>query len=115
MDPRISPTTFLLLETEQDALGHGHRHVHPRRRGQLYHCMPLPARRRSSKHTTQHLGFDIQRAMEGFITHGGTPDGSFDFFKLLNNALFVGKAIAYISQTLVGDTFVVCLPNLSQA
>ena len=53
--------------------------------------------------------------MEGFITHGGTPDGSFDFFKLLNNALFVGKAIAYISQTLVGDTFVVCLPNLSQA
>ncbi|KAM5534168.1 hypothetical protein V8D89_012188 [Ganoderma adspersum] len=53
-----------------------------------------------------HIAFDIQRAMEGFITHGGTPDGSFDFFKLLNNALFVGKAIAYITQTLVGDTFV---------
>ena len=64
---------------------------------------------------TQHLGFDIQRAMEGFITHGGSPDGSFDFFKLLNNALFVGKAIAYITQTLVGDTFVVCLPTPSRA
>ena len=53
--------------------------------------------------------------MEGFITHGGTPNGSFDFFKLLNNVLFVGKAIAYISQTLVGATFVVRLPNLSRA
>ena len=52
--------------------------------------------------------------MEGFITHGGTPDGSFDFFKLLNNALFVGKAIAYITQTLVGDTFVVSYPSLYQ-
>ncbi|KAM5534184.1 hypothetical protein V8D89_008983 [Ganoderma adspersum] len=53
-----------------------------------------------------HIAFDIQRAMEGFITNGGTPTGTATFFQQLNHPLFVGKSAIYITQTLVGDAFV---------
>ncbi|PIL26321.1 hypothetical protein GSI_12077 [Ganoderma sinense ZZ0214-1] len=53
-----------------------------------------------------HIAFDIQRAMEGFITHGSTPADTAEYFQELNHPLFVGKSAIYITQTLVGDAFV---------
>ncbi|KAI0742409.1 hypothetical protein C8Q80DRAFT_1221032 [Daedaleopsis nitida] len=53
-----------------------------------------------------HLCFDVQRAIDGFITHGGTPTGTLDFYNRLSNPTHVGKTVIYITQTLVGDAFV---------
>ncbi|KAI1795337.1 hypothetical protein LXA43DRAFT_881965 [Ganoderma leucocontextum] len=53
-----------------------------------------------------HLCFDVQRAIDGFIAHGGTPTGTLDFYNLLSNPTHVGKSVIYITQTLVGDGFV---------
>ena len=55
----------------------------------------------------QHLSFDVQRAIDGFIAHGGTPTGTLDFYNMLSNPTHVGKSVIYITQTLVGDAFVV--------
>ncbi|KAM5534176.1 hypothetical protein V8D89_012196 [Ganoderma adspersum] len=57
--------------------------------------------------TVIHMVFDIQRAMDGFIKHGGTPEGTAMFFKQLNDPLFVAKLTIYNTQTLVGDAFVI--------
>ncbi len=56
----------------------------------------------------QHLCFDVQRALEGFIARGGTLTGTLDFYNDLSNPTHVGKSVIYITQTLVGDAFVVC-------
>ncbi|KAI0640930.1 hypothetical protein C8Q79DRAFT_423466 [Trametes meyenii] len=53
-----------------------------------------------------HLAFDVQRAVDGFVVHGGTPRGTLDFYNRLSNPTHVGKSVLYITQTLVGDTFV---------
>ncbi|PIL26518.1 hypothetical protein GSI_12276 [Ganoderma sinense ZZ0214-1] len=53
-----------------------------------------------------HLCFDVQRALDGFIAHGGTPTGTLDFYNGLSNPTHVGKSVIYITQTLVGDAFV---------
>ncbi|KAI0753722.1 hypothetical protein C8Q74DRAFT_332339 [Fomes fomentarius] len=53
-----------------------------------------------------HLCFDVQRAIAGFITHGGTPTGTLDFYNQLRNPTHVGKSVIYATQTLVGDSFV---------
>ncbi|KAI0742395.1 hypothetical protein C8Q80DRAFT_904930 [Daedaleopsis nitida] len=53
-----------------------------------------------------HLCFDVQRAIDGFITHGGSPTGTLDFYSRLSNPTHVGKSVIYITQTLVGDAFV---------
>ncbi|KAI0753728.1 hypothetical protein C8Q74DRAFT_1306594 [Fomes fomentarius] len=53
-----------------------------------------------------HLCFDVQRAIAGFITHGGTPTGTLDFYNQLSNPTHVGKSVIYATQTLVGDSFV---------
>ena len=55
----------------------------------------------------QHICFDVQRALDGFITHGGTPTGTLDFYFQLSNPTEVGKSVIYVTQTLVGDAFVV--------
>ena len=57
----------------------------------------------------QHLCFDVQRAIEGFIVHGGTPTGTTEFYSQLSNPTHVAKSVIYITQTLVGDAFVVRL------
>ncbi|RDX48938.1 hypothetical protein OH76DRAFT_1351387 [Lentinus brumalis] len=53
-----------------------------------------------------HLCFDVQRAVDGFIVHGGTPTGTNEFYSWLSNPTHVGKSVIYITQTLVGDCFV---------
>ncbi|KAM5537255.1 hypothetical protein V8D89_008985 [Ganoderma adspersum] len=53
-----------------------------------------------------HIAFNFHQAMEGFITNGGTPTGTTTFFEQSNHPLFVGKSATYITQTLVGDAFV---------
>ncbi|KAH9916603.1 uncharacterized protein BXZ73DRAFT_105796 [Epithele typhae] len=53
-----------------------------------------------------HLCFDLQRAIEGFVSKGGTPTGTLDFYSWLSNPTHVGKSVIYITQTLVGDSFV---------
>ncbi|KAM5534169.1 hypothetical protein V8D89_012189 [Ganoderma adspersum] len=53
-----------------------------------------------------HICFDVQRALDGFITHGGTPTGTLDFYFQLSNPTEVGKSVIYVTQTLVGDAFV---------
>ena len=55
----------------------------------------------------QHLCFDVQRAIDGFIAHGRTETGTLDFYNNLSNPTHVGKSVIYITQTLVGDAFVV--------
>ena len=55
------------------------------------------------------MAFDVQRALDGFVTHGGTPTGTLDFYSRLSNPTHVIKSIIYITQTVVGDSFVVRL------
>ena len=61
----------------------------------------------------QHLCFDVQRAIDGFIAHGRTETGTLDFYNNLSNPTHVGKSVIYITQTLVGDAFVVCPISIS--
>lgn len=63
----------------------------------------------------QHICFDVERAIEGFITHADTPDGTLKYYFELRNPTEVGKSVIYVTQTLVGDAFVVrCfIPNFS--
>ena len=51
--------------------------------------------------------FDVQRALDGFVNHGGTPTGTYDFYSWISNPTHVAKSAIYITQTLVGDGFVV--------
>ncbi|KAI0738215.1 hypothetical protein C8Q80DRAFT_1275742 [Daedaleopsis nitida] len=53
-----------------------------------------------------HLCLDVQRAVQGFVVLGGTPDGTTLFYSTLNNPTHVAKNVIYITMTLVGDTFV---------
>ncbi|PIL26315.1 hypothetical protein GSI_12071 [Ganoderma sinense ZZ0214-1] len=57
--------------------------------------------------TVIHMAIDVQRAIDGFIEHGGTPGGTTTFFKRLNDPLFIAKLAIYNTQTLVGDAFVI--------
>ena len=57
----------------------------------------------------QHIAFNFHQAIEGFITNGGTPTGTATFLEQSNHPLFVGKSATYITQTLVGDAFAVCI------
>ena len=54
----------------------------------------------------QHLTIDVQRADKAFVAHGGVPGGSADFFNTLSNPTVVAKDVIYVTQTLIGDTFV---------
>ncbi|OBZ74463.1 hypothetical protein A0H81_05112 [Grifola frondosa] len=53
-----------------------------------------------------HLGLDVHRAIQGFIDEGGSPDGTTIFFNGIDNPTHVTKSIIFITQTLVGDSFV---------
>ena len=54
----------------------------------------------------QHLAIDVQRADQGLVVHGNSPNGSTDFFNTLSNPTLVVKDVIYITQTLLGDAFV---------
>ena len=54
----------------------------------------------------QHLAIDVQRADQGLVVHGNSPNGSTDFFNTLSNPTLVAKDVIYITQTLLGDAFV---------
>ena len=56
----------------------------------------------------KHLGLDVHRAIIGFVNYGGVPNGTLNYYSILNNPLHIAKDTIFITMTLMGDGFVVC-------
>ncbi|PSR71644.1 hypothetical protein PHLCEN_2v12497 [Hermanssonia centrifuga] len=54
-----------------------------------------------------HMSLDVTRALEAFVGLSGQPGALDVFLATLNNPTHIAKTFLYVTQTMVGDTFVV--------
>lgn len=88
---------------QQDAFRYIHDHV-----GTISSstCNPSLSMASCDPDSVQHLALDVDRAIQAFVVHGGTPDGTATFYETLSDPTEVAKNVIYITMTLVGDAFV---------
>ncbi len=53
------------------------------------------------------MAVDVQRALQAFVALAGQAGGLELFYGALNTPTETAKIVLYVTQTLVGDTFVV--------
>ncbi|KDQ53875.1 hypothetical protein JAAARDRAFT_38840 [Jaapia argillacea MUCL 33604] len=54
-----------------------------------------------------HLAIDLARLLDGFITNGVTADATVAFYANLSHPTEYSKTAIYVTQTLIGDAFVI--------
>ncbi|RPD82063.1 hypothetical protein L226DRAFT_564687 [Lentinus tigrinus ALCF2SS1-7] len=52
-----------------------------------------------------HLGLEMYHCFAGFVIHGGTRGGITKYLTNTRNPVFIAKSVVYVTQTLLGDTF----------
>ncbi|KAF8994661.1 hypothetical protein BDQ17DRAFT_1331027 [Cyathus striatus] len=58
------------------------------------------------KASGSHVGVDLRRILDGFITHRNSEGGPEKYLSQVNSVTYLVKSVVYSLQTLVGDAFI---------
>ena len=93
---------------EQGYVGNGHQHVRSCNSGNDYYWITINCLSLLNVSSHQHVGMDFNRIIRAFIVYRNEPGGPAAYFtNNLSSFENVFGSTTYISQTILGDAFVV--------